>query len=55
MQGIPGRSENDDMMIRFHHCLRKLYKGKKTEKVLKSKEYDAKDNTFLLVWRQPFA
>lgn len=26
-----------------------------TEKVLKSKEYDTKDNTFLLVWRQPFA
>ena len=24
MQGIPGKSENDDMMIRFHHCLQKL-------------------------------
>lgn len=24
---IPGKSENDDMMIRFHHFLQKLYKG----------------------------
>ena len=24
MQGIQGKSENDDMMIRFHHCLMKL-------------------------------
>lgn len=26
-----------------------------TEKVLKIKEYDTKDNTFLLVWRQSSA
>ena len=23
IERIPGKSENDDMMIRFHHCLMK--------------------------------
>lgn len=39
---IPGKSENDDMMIRFHHCLQKLYKGEKRKKSQNEGGFDGK-------------